>query len=411
MQHREILEEKITKVLETLIGNGKQQSNLSIKMAEDWGVPMDKASDLISMKIGLVAESEFILFILASVLGVKYKDYYSDTEVKAFSNSKVHLEKLKFPIKWNMIQVNPDQWIGSIMISDLMKLRDAQVITYNENTQRTVERIIRGNKEFYRITVDNNVVEQIAEEYLEEQYISNTLTFNLPETALFRYDNNEKLLIIDELPNLDIIDGYHRYLGASRALLKDPELDFPMELRIVFFSENKARQFIWQEDQKTKMTKTDSQSFNQYNYGNMLVQFLNLNPAFVASGLIGKRGIIDAGYLGEIIDKVFFTSLSDDKEAKNKYLSLRKTLLSDLNEIIDGNPQLLEKRWGYNDTLAAVYVINAWEKGDISKDKAFVRFRDKLNSKEYKDINFFNSIKSSKKRTLSNIYNKIKEER
>lgn len=410
MQHREELEKKITKKLEMLVGSGKQQSDLSIKVAKDWGVPMDKASDLVSMKIGLVAESEFVLFILASVLDIKVKDYYSATEIKAFSKSKYHMEKLKFPIKWDMIQVNSDQWIGRIMISDLMKLRDAQIITYNENTQRTIERVVKGDKEFYRITVDDGVVEQIADEYLEEQYISNTLTFNLPETASFRYDKDEKVLVIDELSNLDIIDGYHRYLGAARALLKDPELDFPMELRIVFFPENKARQFIWQEDQKTKMTKTDSQSFNQYDYGNTLVQFLNMNPAFAASGLIGKRGVIDAGYLGEIIDRIYFASLSD-KESKEKYLQLRKTLLSDLNEVIDGNPQLLEKRWEYKDTLSAVYVISAWKKGDIAKDKAFSQFRKKIDSKEYKELNFHNDLGSSKKRTLSAIYNKIREER
>lgn len=409
MQHREEFEKKVDRQLTEFIGNVSAQREFIFKLVKNWDFPLDLASDLTQKKIGLLAESDFILYALAVELKLKNLDrYYSDMEQKEFSKSKFYVERLKFPVELNMIRVASDQWIGSIMISDLMKFRDAQIITYNENTQRTIQRVVRGEDVYYRITVDDAVVSQIAAEYEEEQYIPNTLTFNLPATASFEYDEENKKLIIYELDNLDIIDGYHRYLGATKALMKDPKLDFPMELRIVSFSENKARHFIWQEDQKTKMTKLDSRSFNQHNYGNTLTQYLDMNPAFTASGLINKRGIIDPGYFGQILDDLAFWKLND-KEAKDTYLNLRKTLINDLNNTLDEYPSLLEHRWSYKETLAVLYVTLNWQPTDGNKEMLISEFNEVLNEGLYKNIKFQEGISGNKKQMLSRIYKKVKE--
>ena len=407
MQRRDELEKKIVYGLDELIGYSQKQGELSAKLMKNWDMSLGHASDLVSQRVGLDAETDFTIFVLASELEIKgLNKYFSKIETKEFSNAKYEKKGFKLPLKLDMLQVSSDQWIGRIMISDLMTLRDAQIITYNENTQRTIERVIRGNKEFYRITVDNSVVNKIAMEYEEEQYIPNTLTFNMPENTSFKYDSDKKQLIISELTNLDIIDGYHRYLGAAKALMKNPELDYPMELRIVFFPEGKARQFIWQEDQKTKMTKLDSQSFNQYNYGNTLTQYLNMNPEFVASGLIGKRGIIDAGYLGQILDELCFKN-KKEKEAKDRYIELRKTLIPKFNEILDEIPSLLEERWSYRKTLSVIYVVLNWNKSDGKKEDVYKRFYNNLED-NYQRMEF-RGLTGHRKATLSSIYNKCKK--
>lgn len=410
MQHREDLEKIISSKLETLVGRPNKQQNLVMQLANNWDMPIGEASDLVSMKKGLIAESNFVIYVIASELKISnLSHYYSKTEREELKGMKFITEKLAFPIVWDMIQITSDQWIGSIMVSEIMKLRDAQIITYNENTQRTIERVVRGSKEWWRISTNNKAVDEIADEYLENQFIPNTLTFNIPESASFTYNNDSKQLIIKELSNLDIIDGYHRYLGAQKASIKDSSFDYPMELRIVFWPENKAKQFIWQEDQKTKMTKLDSESFNQYEYGNTIVQYLNVNPEFIANGMIGKRGIIDAGYMGQIINGLYFTSVKE-KGARERYLKLRKYLVPILNEIIEEEPSLLEKRWDYQTTLALMYVVLFWGKSDGSMVSLFKKFRDYLNN-EYKGIRFQDGLTGSKKTTLNSIYNKCKEER
>lgn len=43
-----------------------------------------------------------------------------------------------------------------------------------------------------------------------------------------------------------------------------------MEIRIVSFTEEKAKQFIYQKEQKTKMKQIDSAAMNQYSPANPL---------------------------------------------------------------------------------------------------------------------------------------------
>ncbi len=51
-----------------------------------------------------------------------------------------------------------------------------------------------------------------------------------------------------------------------------------MEIRIVSFTEEKAKQFIYQKDQKTKMKQIDSAAMNQYSPANTVKAIRALNP-------------------------------------------------------------------------------------------------------------------------------------
>ena len=46
-----------------------------------------------------------------------------------------------------------------------MKLRAAQLIIYNENTQRVMKRIVHNGKEIYKIEINKSTVEDIEEAY------------------------------------------------------------------------------------------------------------------------------------------------------------------------------------------------------------------------------------------------------
>lgn len=91
-----------------------------------------------------------------------------------------------------------------------------------------------------------------------------------------------------------------------------------MEIRIVSFTEEKAKQFIYQKDQKTKMKQIDSAAMNQYSPANTVVTNLNTNPGSNLRGMITKTGRIDPAFLGAVIGSYYFGE-------KRKY-SVKETL-------------------------------------------------------------------------------------
>ena len=75
-----------------------------------------------------------------------------------------------------------------------------------------------------------------------------------------------------------------------------------MIIQLVTFPEEKAKQFIYQEDQKTQMKRIDSAAMNQYNPANTVVTKLNSDPNSNIRGMIVKNnGKIDPSW--EMDDK------------------------------------------------------------------------------------------------------------
>ena len=101
---------------------------------------------------------------------------------------------------------------------------------------------------------------------------------------------------------MDILDGYHRYIAISQVVREYPEWDYQMELRITTFTEEKAKQFIYQNDQKTQMRRINSESMNQYSPSNIVVEKLNTNPSSNIRGQISRNnGNIDFSFLSAVI--------------------------------------------------------------------------------------------------------------
>ena len=94
-----------------------------------------------------------------------------------------------------------------------------------------------------------------------------------------------------------------------------------MEIRIVSFTEEKAKQFIYQKDQKTKMKQIDSEALNQFSPANMVVDKLNGNPNSNTRGMISRNdGQIDYSFLSAVIASYYFGD-------KRKKYSLKDTLV------------------------------------------------------------------------------------
>lgn len=321
-------------------------------LSDNYSMPINVASDLLTMRIDIVDESIITLFMLLSAIKSNYINlYFTDAEIKIYSK-QIKKQHFQFPIKWDMIQIEEDQWIGKITAQELMKLRDARLINYNENTQRTLKHVVDKDFEYYQIALNRNAVNAIIDSYTNDAYIPNTITLNIPEATDFKYQDGK--LIIKEIEAFDILDGYHRYIAMSNKYNIDKTFDYSMELRVVCFPEEKARQFIWQEDQKTKMTKVDSESFNQSNPSNQVINLINQNT-LLRNVINRNEGAINVGIASAMIDRLFFNTT---KVINRKMIvGAKDILIKRMTALIDSDPGIYDKKWDRRFTMCAFTLI------------------------------------------------------
>lgn len=382
LKTKEELVRKINQLCNGIIGTPSIMSEKINLLNTKYGIPMSLSNSILSMRVDAIDENEFILYCVLDVLDNKYVNkYFTEKEINAYSVAKFKAKKVKFPIRLRMIQTGDDSWIGSIKVNQLMMFRDAQLINYNENTQRTLDRIISGGVEHFQISLNRFAVDAIAESFKENRYIPNTITLNMPEDTEFDYDGDE--LVIKSLSAFDIIDGYHRYVAMSNVYSMNKKFDYTMELRIVCFSEEKAKQFIWQEDQKTKMTKVDSDSFNQSNPANQVVQMLNQKGIF--NGLITRnKAIIDAAEMGRQISILYFAT--NKKYTRSNIIKVRDEIYRRLNAIVDTDISIIDKRWNTKFLICAMYCISNTEIDDEELLNSIKKLYEELSKKENENV-------------------------
>ena len=352
---RDTLTKYLTKKCENNIGN-KKEMRTTIDYMVGEGFPLIEVTDAVQLRKHMEDCSDRMLYYFLKLNDEKLLDeYFSNREIKEYETTKFKPLRFSFPIKWNMIEISDGtQWIGKISVKELMQLRDAQLINYNERTQRTLKRIVNKDFEYYQIYLNRAAVDAISQSYLSGQYIPNTITLNLPETAEFKYSDGT--LTIKETDRLDIIDGYHRYVAMSNLYNQNPKFDYIMELRVVCFSEETAKQFIWQEDQKTKMRKLDSDSFNQNSPANQVINLVNQNG--LLRNVIGRNeGAIDQGLAASLIDRIWFNT--PKAISRKRIIEVKEDIIYRLNVLLGENPEIFDKKWTYEFTVIAFILMSS----------------------------------------------------
>ena len=347
------LNERRIKVAE----DSKETKDVCLYMKNKYNVPIEVTSDLICRK-GADEYSRFILYGILERIGgnLKTEDFFTQQEIDFYSHQKYEEPKISFPLRIRAVQIADNQFIGKISAKELMKLRDAQMINYNANTQRTMKLVIRGETKQWRITLDKGAVKSIQDSMREKTFISNTITLNMPEDTVYAYDDESCTLYIREIKYFDILDGYHRYIAMSNEYNTNRSFDYPMELRIVCFPEYKAKQMIFQEDQKTKMKALDSKYFDQTNSGNKVVARLNEDPTCNLSGLLVLNGgIINPAELSVLISQYWFRGQISKAETKIRIIEVTKNLKEKFNYITEEDPAYL-KQWDYRTLAATVWL-------------------------------------------------------
>lgn len=327
---------------------------------------LSRAADFLSNRASFSEATDYELFVMldgfnnAKGSPNRLGSYFTEAEIETYSNTKYKQKrKAKFPLKFKMIQIAPDQWIGATTAKQLMKLRDAQITSYNANIQRTLQRVIRGEKEQWVIKINRSAVNSIRESMDEERFIPNTITLNIPDNlnSDFRYDQDTMTLIINNADHLDIIDGYHRFVAITNETDIRKGFDYPMELRITNFSEDKGQRFIYQEDQKTKMSKKDSGTYNVDDPAVSVARKLNDDSGFDLHGEIKRnKGLINLGEFCDIIRKLYFNNVSK-KDARIISFEATKQIKVGMNTLTGEDLKYYSKRHNWFQILVELVTI------------------------------------------------------
>ena len=385
MRQKEELCKRLTKELAHKITTNtfsyKKEINSTCEaLNQKHGIPVDLTRDIFCLTKDLMYESEFIIYCFCEKFTPTLTNkHFEKKEIDTYKAMKFESSHISFTIRIPAIQVSDDQWIGSVTARQLLEFNNADLINYNKNAQRTMKHVIQGDAEYYRIALNKAAVKKIKELYISGVYIPNTITFNIPEEdSAFKYDDEKKELIIKSIKAFDITDGYHRFVAMCDIMNTDEQFDYPMELRITNFPDSKALQMIWQEDQKTKMRKIDSDTYNQTLYGTKVADYLNISPASNLNGLISRNGgMINASWLTAVIDALWFK----DKETQSNWIKTRNNIMNGINEFTNTMPDILSgKSWTYPELMTILFAIHEGYDYSWAKNKI-----DKIN-KDYKDL-------------------------
>ena len=387
LKDRRKLETELTKYFasidKTKIVNRQLQQQWYAKLSSDYNIPMVDSSDYLSLRKDLSGATEFVLYAITNVVKEDLvQKYFSQKEIDLFKGQKLKVDDIKTTFRLPMLRVADDQYIGVTSVKFLMQLREDRLINYNANTQRALAAMLVGDDVVYRPYVNNYAVTEIAEAFKQNVFIPNTISLNISlddERADYEFFPKDNILEIRDITAFDIFDGYHRYLGMARIWDLNHDFDYPMELRITMFSVSKAKQFIFQEDHKTKMRKLDAKTFNQGAYGNQVINRINTDPDSCVIGRINLTGgLIHAGVMSQSIDKFYF----DKKKTYNRkdINDIAQNIMTNLDKFLLKYDEYDKNKWSKSVTHTIMYGISS---GRTSEEiySALQKIPDNLESK------------------------------
>ena len=147
-------------------------------------MPESVAADIVTLKKDMAEFTPFELF--AVVYCVKKETlgkFFTEAEIQQLAETKMTVPKIKLPLQLQMLKVADNQWIGATDLKFIMKLREAQMLNYDENQQRALQIIKRGEIEIRKPFVSRKAVEEIREAMENGTYIPDAITLNMTDNA------------------------------------------------------------------------------------------------------------------------------------------------------------------------------------------------------------------------------------
>lgn len=228
------------------------------------------------------------IFNEADIKYINPEIYLTDIELEDVKNYKVEITEdiFEYPVVFEDVrQVAGDIWSVVIPAQFIAKLGRSNMLNYDFDTQREATVVQLDDGIVLKPTINPQSIVEISEELVNDTFISNTLTFNMPfrDRENFKYDKKLKRWILLK-GKLNIIDGYHRYQGIITALRKK-DIPYNFELRLTNFDRDKARRFIVQEDKRNSISKEYIKSIDD---SDLITQVINQLNESNRSELRGK---------------------------------------------------------------------------------------------------------------------------
>jgi hypothetical protein len=344
-----------------------KQKEVAALLYEDYKIPIRLSMELMGFRKDIDEIGEqgiFVAFCLFKGASAYLdapdltKKFFTESEIKYYITQQFPDNNIQFPLVIKSIQVADDQWIGSISAKELCRLGECGLIRYEELTQRVLRKIVRGENVFYKISLDRRAVKAIKMLLISNKYVPNTITLNIPlGEGDFFYNEETMELVINKLDYFNIVDGYHRYRAIADLVNSDKDFDYSLELRIVNFDVDKANSFIWQEDQKNKMARVDSESYNPNKLANRIVSMVNNSSVSLANGLIVRNtGIITPADMASCIDYLWLCGKIENESRKAMVVS--NEIITGLNHIIESDYSVIDKAWSFKEVAVAMFLTH-----------------------------------------------------
>ena len=327
---------------------------------------------------------------------MEIKTFFSDKEIIRFSNLKADYLKAEiYPIKISpVIEIAEDQWVTKISIDLLKEFYDNQLIIYNPRTQRQLKQMRRGQDVLYTIDIVSSSVKAIEGLMNKGEFVPNALTLNLnvddPEVD---FDIIGSELVLNS-GKFDIIDGFHRFRAAINTKIKNPDFQFNFILNIMNFTEDKACQYIEQEDKRNKISKSYLASMDKSSSTNIIIDKLNNTLDSPV------RGKIERAHRGEIDKAILFSLLEFILKTKdmNRSQCIRTAvfIINILKIIQENNPDVV-----FDDTTMPVIIYGS----TISKD--VYECAEKIESALEKDVPIISNVTDMKVNKIKALFEEV----
>ena len=406
---RNYLIKELEKAFQLLSNSERKRKPVIIYCTNQYGVPFGRIADLINGRIPLSEEKDSTLFFVAAgvadqIESFKLTEFFTQEEIEQYKGKRFTAGDIEFPLEIECIEIEKGrQWVGSIDAQTLIRLDRSGLIRYNKAKQRTCKVIYKGQTVDFQIAVVDKSVNQIAKLMLAGEYIPDDITLDIPDdldtTPEYRYDENTHRLIFDSLQTFDITDGYHRFLAMERCVSQKPDFNYPMEIRITAFTEQRSREFIWQKDQKNKMTVSQSKSMNINRPSNDVVDMINAKGyGSNYSGLIPRSGgRVDYVALSDIIEYYYFHNKGRKPITNKEVFEVAREVIALLNEFSSENVDYLDKN--YLDFKQLIILFHLIKDNGESVREAGIKLQNAIKSGEIKKI----TVRTIRKNLLDQI--------
>ena len=327
---------------------------------------------------------------------IEMKTYFSDKEIVRFSNLKAdYLKTDIYPIRISpVIEIAEDQWVTKISIDLLKEFYDNQLIIYNPRTQRQLKQRRRGQDVSYTIDIVSSSVKAIEGLMSKGEFVPNALTLNLnvddPEVD---FDIVESELILNS-GKFDIIDGFHRFRAAINTKIKNPDFQFNFILNIMNFTEDKACQYIEQEDKRNKISKSYLASMDKSSPTNIIIDKLNNTLDSPV------RGKIERAHRGEIYRATLFSLfefiLKTKSMNRSQCIKTAVFIINILKIVQENDPDVI-----FDDTTMPVVLYGS----SISKDA--YECAEKIENALEKDVPIINTVTAMKVNKIKALFEEV----